>query len=62
MKKWYHLNDLRSDTVIILKEISKSRKWYDLDSSGSVKGEVADSCKCGNKTLGFIRDRELSGC
>ena len=33
-----------------------------MDSSGSVKGEVAGSCKCGDKTLGFIRDRELSDC
>jgi len=43
--------------MIILKEISKNRKRScDLDSSGSVKGEGAGSCKCGDKTLGFIRE------
>ena len=43
-------------------ETKNMKRCCDLDSSGSVKGEVDCSCKCGDKIMGVIRDRELSDC
>jgi hypothetical protein len=33
--------------------------WHGLDQSGSEEGQVADSCECGDESLGSIKCREF---
>ena len=60
LREGAHLKDLGVDERIIFKWVLE--KWdagHGLDRSGSEQGQVAGSCKCGNKHLGFIECGEF---
>ena len=60
LKERYHLGDPGVDKRIILRWIFRKRDVGDvLDRAGSGKGQVVDTCECGNEPSGSMECGEF---